>query len=383
MKRLLVCLLALAILFSLAALAGCEEEKGSPDPNTNQTGEGITEKEEEGIADGNAEQETEEERMQRLEDSLPNEYVPEKLEVGIEVSVAHASYMKDDSFSALIATGIQQWCEEKGLNYMESNANNDMAMQMQQIENFATMGVAAIAAIVQNEDSFASMTEVCESQGTYFVLMNSPKIRVSGAAMVDSPAIGTACSEMAITWLDQQYPEAGAGEIHAMLLDNSRNPNNIARMDAMKAKIGEDPRVEIVYTKDEVVTIDGGFTAAEEAMTYDPSIRLALCFNISQATGINNYFIAQPDLNLEEFGVFCTGYDNNTQMLVELSGSGGESVLRGTIGQGGDNPGISACMAIEALLFDGEQPQVNVWEPLWTWNSVGYEFEMYPDWKPE
>ena len=144
--------------------------------------------------------------------------------------------------------------------------------------------------------------------------------------------------------------------------------------------IDTDPRVNIVFYKDDCNSIDLAYTAAQEAYTVDQDIKLIMCFSAAQAVGANNYVISMPGINIEEYGIFCTVDDNATKELVAMSSQKySNSAVRGILvtGTEGSNIWDGEFRILKALLIEGveEFPYVSL-DPFYCYNSVGYEFEF-------
>lgn len=90
--------------------------------------------------------------------------------------------------------------------------------------------------------------------------------------------------------------------------------------DSMIKVLEGDSRITISYTGTEHNSIDLGYSAAEEALTMDPDIRVFLCYQDSPGIGVANYLISRSDLNMDEFGVFNGSYsDTSAQMVGDAS----------------------------------------------------------------
>ena len=133
MKKLLAIILALLMVFSLASLAACgDKEEAAEAPETKN-------EENETVEDTEVDEAT-------LKASKAHEYVLEKVEAGMEVSVAFIAFDGTWDKVAGIKEGIQNFCNEYGFTFQFADSGNDASKQIEQIENFVVSGnVAAIA----------------------------------------------------------------------------------------------------------------------------------------------------------------------------------------------------------------------------------------------
>lgn len=362
MKRLLSVLLALTMLFGLAVLAACNSEEPEDSPT-----QAVTQ-------DGQVSSVPSAEPTLNLDDTLPNEYVAEKLAAGKEVIIGRADAQLNDAFNQKRMEGYKAACEELGFTVATAVCDGDSVLQLEQVENFVQMGCALIVCTVHASEMYDGMSAQLEEQGIYLVIEGlTPEFHLSGAVNVDNVASGTACREMASAWVDEQYGDVAPGSIKAAVLMNTKTAETIKRTNELLAAGEHDDRIDIVYTQDDCNSLDGAFNAAESALTYDPDIKLFLCFTTTHALGVNNYVISMPDINYDEYGIVCTGVDPDVYALIDIAAQGGsESVIRGTIAQGMENTWDGSILVLKALLFEGTETPYVFWEPIWSETYLDY-----------
>lgn len=376
MKKALSLVLALAILCSMALMCACTgttapagtdpgaADSGTPAGTPAPTG-GET-------ADPPPAEELTEAVLQA---SLPNEYVPEKLAAGMEVVVASVWQGLTDQLFVLIDENLALIAEEKGYCYSSASMDDDFSKGIQLIENFVQMGAANIVTILPDPSAAIDICRTCEENGCYLSLVGAvPDGYVSCCVNVDQSTIGTQQAELAKAWVDQQYPDAGPGEIKVAFLGNTMNSDPAVRTYATEDALAADPRFDLVYTNHNSRSLDAAFTAVQEAFTMDPGVRLVLTFNSSQAVGCSNYIMSLPNAELSEYAVFCCGYNNETLELIEQSKTN-DSVLRGTMAFSGAVPWEGYELALFGLLDGRIQPGDVYWERIWAIDEVGFVYD--------
>jgi ribose transport system substrate-binding protein len=369
-KRLLAMLLVLLLVFSMATLAACGEKKETQVADETETveKEAETEVEEE-------EEETVTEEM--LANSLPKEYMREKVAAGQEVTIAFCTPSLSSDLMVAMDNGMREQFGAEGFNYISSAFNADSAKLIEQLENYVTMGCSAIITLIFDNGMADTAAKVTDA-GIFLILWSfNPEFPVSMAMISDESSLGAVAADMALTWVEQQYPDAGAGEVKAALLGCEMNQTYIERFDGIRDELATNDKVEIVYyDSDDSMEVNIGFDFAEAALTYDPEIRLFISMTSSEATGINNYVVSKfSGEELLEFAAFGTDNDSASRELIDTAGAGGESILRGLVGSGTDNPADYVVKYILGLI-DGEYEEgCVVHTPQYSYDCVGFNYD--------
>jgi ribose transport system substrate-binding protein len=349
MKKIFAIITAAAIVFSLAVIAGCSSSKETAG-QTQEPASVPAERTQEPAAPAEA-QET------------------ESKQIGLTFN------MLSDSFCKAIADGVTKRYAEVGYEVIQADANNNADTMITQIENFTTMGVVQIIAMPMNSDSLRDVCERTMEKGIQIVFIGvvPETYEISGAINTDHKAVGTEVGKLAISWLDQAYPDAEEGSVHTacfMAMDISDTKKG---SEAMRDTIASDPRVEVTYTSEGLATIDDAANATQNAFTVDKDIRLFLCYTADMAIGANNIVISQPDADLSKYAVFCSNMSETAKQLIEQSKTNDGSVLRGLIGYGSGAPDeILFKCSYDCLTGAAELPNY-CWDAIFSINAVGYE----------
>ena len=361
MKKIISLLLVFVLVLSIALVAGCAQSEISTDTKTTKSTEEAAEPEPKEI---------------NLEATLPNEYVQKKLDSGMEVQIAFSWYNLVDDFIVQLCENLGTDLEKLGFTFSYSNASGDLALQQSHIENYAEMGVCCIGVHSPDAGNLKDLSAELLDEGIYCCFFSTlPDFNeCGGSCYVDDEMSGSECAKMAIAWLDRDYADASEGGVKAALLGANNTTNNTKRTEAMRAGIQTDNRVDLCYTEELVNTIDGGYTAAEAATSYDSDIRLFLYFSTAAAVGGNNYLTSINGADLTKYGIFTTSNSDAVYELIDASETSDGSCLRGTISQGGDYVWQGMYEVMTGILLNGVEVPFFRPDPLWATNTVGYEF---------
>ena len=359
MKKVLSIMLSVLLLFSLFALTACGEKTAEESGSTNST---------------NTSQDsgTTPEPVIDLENSKPNEYVPEKLAAGMEVLIAFCPPELGSTTMVDLEAGFRNGFESAGYTFTTTAFNLDTSQQISAIENFVTMGAAEIITMAF-DPSVADVCAMAIESGTYVACWGgAPSFEgFSLATSRDFEAIGGVIADMMIAWADEVYP--GQVVKTALLLEIA-NETHVMQSNAVQAGLEASDNIDIVYTSEVPdPTVDSGFNFAQEALTTNPDTRLFLGFNFGQALGMNNYICAMANVNLDEFGVFSQDMDSSANELLETSANGG-GCFRGYASSGMED--MSAYMLELSLqLLNREIEGGTKMEPLWVKTNFSYQYD--------
>ena len=123
-----------------------------------------------------------------------------------------------------------------------------------------------------------------------------------------------------------------------------------------------EPTLDVVYYFDGLNdSIDGGFNAMQDAMTYDKDIRVVVVTSYNAAIGAQNYIMSQPGVVCDEYGIFSGGLDSTLdQMLADAAA--GNGVFRGSAAPLGTSAYYLGDTCRKALLGEIEAPYENLFE---------------------
>ena len=137
--------------------------------------------------------------------------------------------------------------------------------------------------------------------------------------------------EVMYQYLQQTNPDAEAGSIKVAMLETHEITPMMEKATGMEDSVASHEEFNVVYTSDSLKDlVDDGYTQAENALTYDPEISYIFVQNCIPTLGVCNYISGIPNVNYDDYNVFCTGEDDTTRELYEMT-EAGEASLRGTV----------------------------------------------------
>lgn len=367
MKRITSIMLALLMIFGLMCFTACNDTADSttsPSQEVTATASPPPATEDEG--------ETEAEKTARLEASKPNEYIQEKLDAGMEVTVAFLAVEFGSTTMLDLDAGFKAGFEAAGFSYTSSSFDIDTTVQLSSIENYITMGVAEIITIVFDPSMEDIIGKAIEA-GTYVACWGSAvDFRISLATGRDFAALGVVVANMMIAWADEN---ANGTPVKTAILANTSNESYVAQTDAMMAALDASANVEVVYTSTALeMSIDSGFNFAEEAFTIDSDVRMLLGYTFAQALGVNNYITTLPNIDLSQYGVFSADMDSSANDLLSQS-QDGDGCFRGYASCGLEEQHAFLMELSLQLLFGELEAGSTVLEPLWVKTNYSYEYD--------
>lgn len=360
MKKILALLMVLAMALSLCACgAAPAEEAPAPAPAEAET------------------EVTAAETAEEVVEAVEND-VQARLDAGEEVLIGYAVNTLSNPALKQTIDNVAGMLEEQGFTVSVATCEGDTALMISQVENFIEMGVDEIIVAPIDQNAMEDTLQKAIDAGIPVIFNGqypSYADKMSGGGATDYPSLGTNNANAALAWLDQEYPDAGEGEIHVAVIGFNNTFIFKQIYDAMIATIEADPRVTVTYTATEHNSIDAGYKAAEEAMTMDPDIRVFLCYQDSPGIGVANYLISQPSLNMDEFGVFNGSFsDTSTQMVDDPA-----NPTRSIIYYGIMNSEVQAIMgydiyyAAKSVLLGEQEAPYWILADMWSYDSFGYD----------
>lgn len=353
MKKITALLLALALMLGLCA-CNTEEPKDSQSPAPSAP--------------------------QPAESSAPSEAVKDvaaRLEAGEEVLVGYAVNTLANPALKQTIDNVAGFLEELGCTVSIAACEGDTALMISQVENFIEMAVDLIIVAPIDQTAMEDTLLKAEAAGIPVVFNGQYPAyadQMSGGGATDYPELGTQTAKSALAWLDQNYADAGEGEVHVAVLGFNNTFIFKQIYDSMIATIEADPRVTVTYTGTEHNSIDSGFNAAAEALTMDPEIRVFLCYQDSPGIGVANYLMSDSSLNMDEFGVFSGSFSDTSAQMVDDPANPTRSIIYYGIHGSDAAPimGYDIFYAAREVLLGNVEDSCWILADMWTHDSFGF-----------
>ncbi len=242
-----------------------------------------------------------------------------------------------NDFVVAIGDTIKDIVESQGATCQIDSCDGDVNVQMEQVENYVTMGMDVIVVFAVNGPA---MTQTCQramADGVTVVSFGNeiPDGYDAFCGSVDEYGLGEACATMASEWIDENFADAGDGEVKVYLLGSSMTQEAVDRTEGQKT-IENNPKVTLIY--DETPDQDNrdvGRNHIENAFTVNPDIDVVIAYNGTTALGVESYYMSSdcPVDDLSRAAIFTVDETEEIDAKI-LSSIDNGSALRGTISLG-------------------------------------------------
>lgn len=271
--------------------------------------------------------------------------------VGFAISYTGNSFMQG------LADGIKGMFESKGIKCEVAVADGDATKQIEQIENFTTMGADLVIVMGVNPTGLTDVCKRAREAGTKVVAFTTDTQEQD--VYLGSPSeevIGQNIAVLASDWLTKTFNNT---EQEVAIFGYTGTPEAANRTKGMKEKFETlAPNAKVTYVEPESNTFDAAQKAAENLFQTNPNIKTILCYNSGMALGVNAYVMSQGSAieDKAKFGAF--GADFNEESAANIKASkNNESIVRGVVSLGTMNDIFNDIWyASEKLLNNEEIP---------------------------
>lgn len=263
-----------------------------------------------------------------------------------------------NDFLLALSQAIQGALEAQGCKVQIDSAENDVTTQISQIENFTTMGCDVIVVWAVNGDGVSSACTAAVNAGIPVMAFayEIPGVTTTVVSASDA-AMAEQCAAMASEWINNNYPDAGDGEVNVLVMTSSTVPESVTRSEGLK-KIAENTKVNMITEEVENQDkTDAARTLTENTLLVHPEINVILTVNGTCAIGAESFVnsSASPIEDKSKFAIFCI--DQTEEITAKIIDSvDNKSVLRGTISMGTFEDTIGDFMKGVTPLLTGQEP---------------------------
>ena len=224
-------------------------------------------------------------------------------------------YRRDEYYVDLKAT-FTNYGAEKGYNMIIADADGDVSRQIQQVEDFITAGVDAIAIAVADPDALVDVLDRAVDAGIPVVCFdggaNSEKI--STKVIFDYAKNGQLTGEWAVNYINTEL--AGKEKVKVAILDFPASPVvSMPMADAFQACVEALDNVEIVARQDGKANRTDSMTAAENILTANPDIDIFYGINFDTGAGA----LAAIQAANSDAIVICAGWASEVFEMLEAN----------------------------------------------------------------
>ena len=220
-------------------------------------------------------------------------------------------YRRDEYYTDLESTFLS-YGAEKGFNMVIQDADADVSKQMQQIEDFITQGVDAIAISATDPDALVDVLDRAVEAGIPVVcfdgMANSENI--STKVIFDYALNGQMTGEWAVDYINNTL----GGEAKVAILDFPASPVVCVPMaDGFQKCVEELPGVEVVARQDGKASRTDSMAVAENILTANPDVDIIYGINFDTGAGA----LAAVQAKNSDCIIICAGWASEGFEMLE------------------------------------------------------------------
>ena len=278
---------------------------------------------------------------------------------GATLRVGYAVPDASNPFLSNLTKSVADYFAPDGVEVIVADAQGDATKQVNQIENFTTMGVNAIIVMAIDPKGVTSVIEDAQKAGIKVMVAGGDTGVYDAIMHTDQHAMGAMIAQMACDFIAANYAGADDGSVEVGIIENRDTPEANQRSDGMATVSTLCPAAQVAGVVGGQPTITFGATAAENLLTAHPNIKLILAYNDAQGLGATQTVAAMSTINPATFAIY--GADNTPDALAAIKS--GDSVFRGTVRFGSDNLALDTYNLVKKMVM-GEEFPVETLDPL-------------------
>lgn len=265
-------------------------------------------------------------------------------EKGVDLNGAKVGFSVptlNSEFFVNMANQIEAYLEPYGVDFTALSADGNAATQIENIENFTTMGMDVIVLFLVDNDALTDALIKARQNGAYVIVVGTileNKDAVDACINVDQFETGDVAAKQMAAWVDATFPDAEDGSIEIAVMTSRANDSGIQRSEGMLKVAEYSSKIKLVGDFEVPGENDSVLAQqyAETIFTQHPNIKGIVCYGSDMAVGANEIALQKAG-NVAEFCIVTV--DTPTVILEGIKGSeNNESVIRATVALGAGLP---------------------------------------------
>ena len=267
--------------------------------------------------------------------------------------VGYAVPDASNPFLANLTKSVADYFAKDGVQVIVADAQGDATKQVNQIENFSTMGVNVIIVMAIDPKGVTSVIEDAQKAGIKVMVAGGDTGSYDAIMHTDQQAMGAMIAQMACDFIAKSYADAADGSVEVGIIENRDTPEATARSTGMATIETLCPKAKIAGVVGGAPTITVGATSAENLLTAHPNVKVILAYNDAQGLGATQTVSAISGIDPAKFAIF--GADSTPDALAAIKS--GNSVFRGTVRFGSDNLALDTYNLVKKMVNGEEFPK--------------------------
>jgi ribose transport system substrate-binding protein len=241
-----------------------------------------------------------------------------------------------NDFMAKVVSELKKKFEGGGFKFEYAAAEGSSQRQIEQIENFITMGADEIIVMAVEPTSLKDVCQRAIDQGVVVFAFTQNTKAYTTYLGANEEKVGQSIANLASKWVDKTYTDSADGSVNTVIFSYSGTPEAAIRSSALQSIAQTNKKVKITKVVEIDNTTVAAQGAAENLAQTNPETNLIVCYNGGMAIGVNSYAMSPGSIvkDKSKFGVFGSELTAEITSLIEMSATD-KSVLRGTAQLGG------------------------------------------------
>ncbi|MDR1905165.1 MAG: sugar ABC transporter substrate-binding protein [Treponema sp.] len=259
-------------------------------------------------------------------------------------TVAYLTFTAEGDYWNSVYDEMRRALNKLGYEMDLINANNNLATQIEQIENSVVKGYAGIFIIPVDPSGVADATKRAVAAGTPVLafIKNPGPGNVTAFLGSNEAYLGELIVGTASTWAKERWP--GKNGIKVLIVGGNSTGSETERYEAMVAEATKNPQFTIVDTVRWETSQAASMQAAENVLVqYKGDINIMIVGSGEMALGCRQAVMAtgSPITNYADFGIFTGDISEEVAKAIRASKTN-KDVLRMAVVNGGDRVKSSA-----------------------------------------
>lgn len=265
-------------------------------------------------------------------------------EKGVDLNGAKVGFSVvtlDSEFFVNMSNQIEEYLAPYGVSMTTLSADANVATQIENVENFTTMGMDAIILFLVDNEALSDTLTKARQNGAYVIVIGTiveDKNAVDCCINVDQKESGVIAAQMMAKWVDETFPDAEDGSIEIAVMSARTNDSGIDRSEGLLTVTEYSSKIKLVGDFEVPGENDSVLAQqyAETIFTQYPNVKGILCYGSDMAVGANEIAM-QKAANVEEFCIITVDVPVVIMDNIKLAETN-ESVIRGTVALGAGTP---------------------------------------------
>lgn len=249
--------------------------------------------------------------------------------------IGYSTLTTEGDFMSSLATALEERFTAQGAKFEVASCDLNPAKQIEQIENFISLGVDGLLIMAVDPSSLTDVIKKARSQGVKVVAFSQETAEYDMFIGSDEYATGKQEANMAAQWIEKTFPDAAAGSVEVAIFENRDKPTAAERSDGLKEIEKLTDKAKVVQVVGVDTTPKSGQSAAENLLLSYPDVKVILSYNGDTAMGVDAYAMAMNSRIQDKANFATFGIDFNGPAIEAIQKSvNNESIWRGTIMMG-------------------------------------------------